>query len=104
MARSWDEILHDPRIDDEGNHDYYAEDLPSDTARWERGRCRCESCGKYRRLTYRSTHYFYCYDGWDSMSYTECWRCASKAKVRSIKWVIKNKIKKANKRSKTTKW
>lgn len=91
MARSWDEILHDNRIDDEGNYDYYAEDLPEDSVKWERGMCRCESCGKYRRLTLCSRHYFYCWDGWDYMGYNECWRCHLKSQIRSIRYRFKHK-------------
>lgn len=73
--RTLEEIAKDPRLDDEGTYDYLAEDLPADTCRWERGYARCDSCGKYRHLFKRSTHYFYCWDGWDYMADYNCWVC-----------------------------
>lgn len=91
-TRSWDEILHDNRIDDEGNYDYYAEELPEDSVDWEHGVCRCESCGKYRHLTQKSKHYFYCYDGWDYMGYNECWRCVLKTNIKRLKNRVKRKL------------
>ena len=87
------EYWKDPRLDDEGNYDYLVEELPSDTAKWERGYQGCESCGKDHWLNFTSTHYFYCWDGWDSMSYTECWRCKLKSKIRSARYKIKKKRK-----------
>ena len=81
MSRTWDEILHDPRIDDTGNYDYYAEELPQDSMEWRRGECKCDSCGKYRALALVSKHYFYTYDGYDYLSYAECWRCRAKARL-----------------------
>lgn len=82
--RSWDEILHDPRIDETGDCDYYAEDLPSDNKSWIKSECKCETCGKYHKIIQRSTHYFYCWDGWDSISYDECWVCVLKTKLHHI--------------------
>lgn len=87
------EYWKDPRLDDEGTYDYLVEELPSDTAKWERGYQRCESCGKDHWLNFTNTHYFYCWDGWDSMSYTECWRCKLKSKINGIKYKIKKNIK-----------
>lgn len=87
------EYWKDPRLDDEGTYDYLVEELPSDTAKWEHGYRRCESCGKEHWLNFTNTHYFYCYDGWDSMSYTECWKCRLKNKINSIMSKIKRKIK-----------
>lgn len=87
------EYWKDPRLDDEGTYDYLIEELPSDTAKWERGYQRCESCGKEHWLNFTNTHYFYCYDGWDSMSYTECWKCRLKDKIYAIKAKIKRKRK-----------
>ncbi len=87
------EYWKDPRLDDEGTYDYLVEELPSDTAKWQWYYQKCDSCGKYHRLNFNSTHYFYCYDGWDSMSYVECWKCRLKAKIYAIKAKIKRKIK-----------
>lgn len=85
------EYWKDPRLDDEGTYDYLVEELPSDTAKWERGYQRCDSCGKEHWLNFTITHYFYCWDGWDSMSYTECWKCRLKSKIYGIKAKIKKK-------------
>ena len=38
------------------------------------------------------THYFYCYDGWDSMSYSECWKCRFKTTVHGIIRKMKKKL------------
>ena len=90
------EYWKDPRLDDEGNYDYLVEELPSDTAKWQWYYQQCNSCGNYHRLNFDSTHYFYCWDGWDSMSYVECWRCKLKSKICGIKTKIKKKIKQRN--------
>lgn len=87
------EYWKDPRLDDEGTYDYLVEELPSDTAKWQWYYQKCGSCGKYHRLNFDSTHYFYCWDGWDSMSYTECWKCRLKGKIYSIKAKVQRKIK-----------
>jgi hypothetical protein len=87
------EYWKDPRLDDEGTYDYLAEELPSDTAKWQWYYQKCDSCGKYHRRNFENTHYFYCWDGWDSMTYVECWKCRLKDKVYAIKAKIKRKIK-----------
>ena len=86
------EYWKDPRLDDEGTYDYLVEELPSDTAKWQWYYQKCGSCGKYHRLNFESTHYFYCWDGWDSIDYTECYKCRFKSKVYSIKSKIKKKV------------
>lgn len=74
--RTLEEIANDPRLDDEGTYDYLAEDLPQDSSTWGRGRyCKCDECGKTRYWTRTDRHYFYCWDGWDSLSYNTCWVC-----------------------------
>ena len=80
----------DPRLDDEGTYDYLVEELPQDNSKWSRYPSKCDDCGKERRLHRTDSHYFYCWDGWDSMSYTTCWRC-------HIKSIIKSKITKIKK-------
>lgn len=84
----------DPRLDDEGTYDYLAEKLPEDHVGWERNRytSRCDSCGKESHLILRATHYFYCYDGWDSMDSTECWKCVVKRQVCTVIHRIKKEI------------
>jgi hypothetical protein len=75
---------NDPRLDDEGTYDYLVEELPDNSSKWSWYLTKCDDCGKERRLNLTDTSYFYCWDGWDSMSYTTCWRCYLKCKVRSI--------------------
>lgn len=75
---------------DYGQYDYLIEELPHDEAKWEWLYKKCDSCGKYHRLNFYSNHYFYTYDGWDSLDYMDCWECRFKDKA----WSIKNKIKK----------
>lgn len=82
----------DPRLDDEGTYDYLVEELPNDTSEWVRYYQKCGNCGKYHRLNKVDTHYFYCWDGWDSMSYNECWKCRLKATVSGIIRKMKKKL------------
>lgn len=87
------EYWKDPRLDDEGTYDYLVEELPSDTAKWQWYYQECDSCGKYHRLNFYSVHYFYCWDGWDSLDYDECWKCRLKSKIASIKAKLRKKRK-----------
>jgi hypothetical protein len=84
----------DPRLDDEGTYDYLAEELPSDNSRWSWYYAKCDDCGKYHKLNVTDSHYFYCWDGWDSMSYTTCWRCRmvsiTKSSIRKVKKFIQH--------------
>ena len=89
MIKWW----QDPRLgtdDDEGAYDYYAEELPQDKSQWSQYPCKCDDCGKERKLHRTDYHYFYCWDGWDSMDYTTCWRC-------HVKSIIKSRISKIKK-------
>ena len=85
----------DPRLDDEGTYDYLVEELPKDHCGWnlQRYTSRCDSCVKERHLLFRATSYFYCWDGWDSHTYTECWKCMVKDKIWGIKRRMNKKIK-----------
>lgn len=94
------EYWKDPRLDDEGNYDFYVEELPSDTAKWQWYYQKCDSCGKYHKLNFESTHYFYCWDGWDSLDYAECWKCKLKSRAYGVKSKIKKKIFKGIERHK----
>lgn len=87
-------ILQGPE-NDYGDYDYLATELPEDCAKWEfsKEKWKCETCGKYHHLNLNSAHYFYCWDGWDSMDYTECWRCYMGSKVHSKIYKVKRKIK-----------
>lgn len=84
-------VLQGPE-NDYGDYDYLIEELPQDYAKWKLSgyASRCDSCGKERHLVFRSKHYFYTLDGYDYMSYTDCWVCRMENKV----WSIKNKLKK----------
>ena len=90
------EYWKDPRLDDEGTYDYLTDELPADSEKWERHIQKCETCGRYHMFNLVSTHYFYCYDGWDYISYTECWRCRLQSVI--LKYVAKlRKRRKARK-------
>lgn len=81
--RTWKEILQDPRIDDSGNYDFYAIDLPENEERWCSNRYRiykCDTCGRYVRRAFVQKNYFYTIDGYDYLSYTECARCVQQTK------------------------
>ena len=88
-------ILQGPE-NDYGDYDFFIEELPKDYARWEfdKYRWKCDTCGKDSFLRFVAEHYFYCWDGWDSMRYAECWRCRLKGRISDIKWKVKNDIKK----------
>lgn len=90
MKNWWKNPVLQGEDNDYGQYDYLIEELPHDEARWEWLYRKCDSCGKYHRLNFYSNHYFYTYDGWDSLDYMDCWECRFKDKV----WSIKNKIKK----------
>ena len=81
---------------DYGDYDYMIEEHPHDYAKWEFDKYawRCDNCGKDSHLLFRSVSHFYTMDGYDSMDYTECWKCRLKDKMHSIKYNIKRKIKK----------
>lgn len=88
MSKWW----QDPRLDDEGTYDYLVEELPQDNSRWSWYPSVCDDCGKERHLTKIDTHYFYCWDGWDNMSYTTCWKCHIKSIIKSNITKIKKNI------------
>lgn len=86
-----DNYWKDPRLDDEGTYDYLVEELPNDYAKWEftKHKCKCDDCGKESRLRFVSSHFFYCWDGWDSMSYNVCWKCRLMDIISGIHYKIK---------------
>ena len=94
MNKWWkNPVLQGPE-NDYGDYDYLIEELPEDYIKWEfsRYKGRCDSCGKERHLLLKSAHHFYTLDGYDSMSYDECWVCRLKGRVGSFKYKIKKKI------------
>lgn len=74
-------------------YDYLYTKMPNDTSKWERYYEKCQSCGTYHWFNKVDTHYFYTMDGYDSISYTECWCCNVKSKVYGIKSKMKKQIK-----------
>ena len=82
----------DLRLDDEGTYDYLIEELPSDNSRWSWYHTKCDDCGKYHKLNVINSHYFYCWDGWDSMNYTTCWKCRTVSIVKSSTRKVKKFI------------
>lgn len=87
----------DPRLDDEGTYDYLVEELPKDYGEWIR-HSKCDACGKERTFVFRFVQHFYCWDGYDSMDYNECWKCTIERKI----WSVKHKLKKRIEIIKTT--
>lgn len=88
-------VLQGPE-NDYGDYDYLIEELPQDYAKWDfdkEYKWKCGSCGKDSHLLFRSAHYFYTLDGWDSLDYAECWRCRIKDNIRCAIYGIKKKIK-----------
>ena len=87
-------ILQGPE-NDYGDYDYLIEELPQDYAKWQFARWmnRCDTCGKESHLYFYSEQYFHTLDGWDSMSYTSCWKCELQDKFYSIKRKIILRIK-----------
>lgn len=77
---------------DYGDYDYLANDKPADYHGRRVRDCRCDSCGKEVRVGFESCHYFYTYDGWDSMSYIECSRCYSGSAINKLKAKIRRFI------------
>ena len=96
MTEWWKNPLLQGQENDYGDYDFYAEELPSDYARWElsKEKWHCDSCGKYSHLLLTSAHHFYCWDGWDSMHWHECWKCRLKGKIRETKWKAVKFVKK----------
>ena len=74
-------------------YDYFYTNLPSDSSNWEHYYEKCQSCGKHHWFNKVDTYYFYSLDGYDSMSYTECWKCRFKSKISGMKSKFKKKIK-----------
>lgn len=70
-------VLQGPE-NDYGDYDYLIEEIPENNSEWIFGAHRCESCGKTRHAIHRSTEYFRTMDGYDSLSYDECWICTMK--------------------------
>ncbi|MBO7732352.1 MAG: hypothetical protein J6S67_07360 [Methanobrevibacter sp.] len=92
--RTLEEVAKDPRLDDEGTYDYLAEDLPEDGGAWSHTRYteKCDSCGKQSHHYYMQYHYFYCWDGWDYMSFRTCWKCIAKSNFKGFVRHIKKNL------------
>ena len=55
---------------------------------------KCDECEKYTHFYRYDEYRFSTIDGWDSLSYTMCWRCVIKEKIRHAKYKIKKQYKK----------
>ena len=88
-------VLQGPE-NDYGQYDYMIEELPQDKAGWEFATYerRCDCCGKYKMgFFYCSEHYFHTLDGWDSLSFDECWICIVKDIIHSRKRKINRTLR-----------
>lgn len=93
MNNWWKSPVLQGEENDYGDYDYLATELPQNTVEWTRWEQHCDSCGKNRNLHRVSTSYFYTLDGYDSMSYYECWICVVKDAIRKPFRKLKKKIK-----------
>lgn len=96
MNKWWKNPMLQGPENDYGDYDYLAEELPKDYARWSltKETWKCDECGKYSHLLFETAHYFYCWDGWDSMNWNICWRCEIKNYIYGLKCKIKDSIRK----------
>lgn len=85
-------VLQGPE-NDYGDYDYLIEELPENSREWLFGEHRCESCGKTRHAIHRSTEYFRTMDGYDSLSYDECWICEIKSCFYHVFYKLKRRMK-----------
>lgn len=94
-------VLQGPE-NDYGDYDYIIEEIPEDYAKWElsKYRWKCDDCGKEKHLRFCTAHHFHTLDGWDSLSWSTCWKCCIKNRIFNFKWGIKYGI---NKRIRTFK-
>ena len=88
-------VLQGPE-NDYGDYDYLIEEIPEDYAKWDlsKYRWKCDDCGKERHLRFCTAHYFHTLDGWDSISWSTCWKCCIKNRIFNFKWGIKYGINK----------
>lgn len=96
MDKWWkNPVLQGPE-NDYGDYDYLINELPENYAKWELSKytSKCDSCGKYRHLMFRSAYHFHTLDGYDSMDYDECWLCRLKENIRDLKWKLTKKVTK----------
>lgn len=95
MSDWWKNPVLQGEDNDYGEYDYLINPLPKNEAHWDfsKDKWKCESCGKWSHLMFRTVEYFYCWDGYDSMSYDECWRCRIKSDIRCKVYSIKKKVK-----------
>lgn len=95
MSDWWKNPVLQGEDNDYGEYDYLVNPLPKNEAYWDfsKYKWKCESCGKFSHLMFRTVEYFYCLDGYDSMSYDECWKCRIESDIRCKVYGIKKKIK-----------
>ena len=86
-------ILQGPE-NDYGDYDYLIEEIPENYAKWElsKYRWKCDDCGKERHLRFCTSNYFHTLDGWDSLSWSTCWKCYIRTKIYNLKWKIQRGV------------
>lgn len=90
MNEWWKNPVLQGEDNDYGQYDYLVNPLPQNYREKIRGKCHCDSCGKYRCFNIRDVAFFYTLDGYDNMSYTECWLCRLSCKFYRFKRRFKN--------------
>ena len=96
-------VLQGPE-NDYGDYDYLIEEIPTSSMKWELSKetWKCDDCGKYSHLTLTATDYFRTLDGYDSISWTTCWKCAIKNRIFNFRFHVKYTIVRKIKVFKTT--
>lgn len=88
-------VLQGPE-NDYGDYDYLVEELPDNVDDYTfdiRYKWHCDECGGSSHLIHRQVDYFYCWDGYDSMSWYTCWRCEAKGAAKSYIRRLKGKVR-----------
>lgn len=78
---------------DYGEYDYFMTPIPENSEEWIRSYARCDTCGKYHYFNKQYIGFFRTYDGWDSDSYIQCWKC----QLPTLKTLIKRLVKRIKK-------
>jgi len=87
-------VLQGPE-NDYGQYDYMIEEIPQNEAKWkfDVDKRHCDYCGKYRHILFCATQYFRTLDGYDSLTYDECWICMIKEGIHSRKRKIQIRLR-----------
>ena len=90
-APTLEEACQNPCLDDEGTYDYMAFGKPNDYNYWGRydSLCKCDYCGKEKRIVKSACSYFYTYDGYDCFDSTLCLACFIKDYFKQIRYKVR---------------